>query len=193
MKITQVRFIKSATSEKHFPSYSFPEFAFLGRSNVGKSSLINMITGKKGLVKVGAKPGVTRTLNFFLLNDRISLVDLPGYGYARVSKEIRKTFPPMIKNYLSRRESLKLLFLLIDIRRVPDESENDMISFAAIRDIPVAVIATKCDKLSRSAKLKAATVISCALGLDRDHVFFSSSKSKEGKKEILSLIRQFSD
>jgi len=192
MKIKQIRFITSATSPRHYPDYSCPEFAFMGRSNVGKSSLINMLTGRKDLVKVGGKPGVTTTINFFLLNEAISLVDLPGFGYARLPKEKRKTFLPMIKEYVVGRLSLKTVFLLIDIRRTPDDFERELIGVITGRSVPVAIVATKSDKISRNLRKRALNDISKALGLEPDYIFTSSAKTGEGKREILSLVREFS-
>ncbi|HDP79429.1 MAG TPA: YihA family ribosome biogenesis GTP-binding protein [Spirochaetes bacterium] len=192
MKIKQIRFITSATSPRHYPDYSCPEFAFMGRSNVGKSSLINMLTGRKDLVKVGGKPGVTTTINFFLLNETISLVDLPGFGYARLPKETRKTFLPMIKEYVGGRMTLKTVFLLIDIRRTPDDFERELIEVITGRSVPVAIVATKGDKISRNLRKRALNDISKALGLDPEYIFISSAKTGEGKREILSLVREFS-
>ncbi|MFW5770211.1 MAG: ribosome biogenesis GTP-binding protein YihA/YsxC, partial [Spirochaetota bacterium] len=125
MKINKAEFIKSAVKPEQYPQLPYPEFAFAGRSNVGKSSLINMVTGNSRLVKVGSKPGVTKTINFFSINDTICMADLPGYGYAKVPMELKKQFYPMIKLYFSNRDRLKLVFLLIDIRRVPGDFEKE--------------------------------------------------------------------
>ena len=124
MNILNIQFVKSCASASQFPRYQHPEIAFFGRSNVGKSSLINMLMKKKNLVKTGSKPGVTKTVNFFLLNDSISIADLPGFGYAKVPLEIKKAFLPLIKRYIDSRDNLKLAFLLIDIRRTPDRFET---------------------------------------------------------------------
>ena len=110
MKIKNANFVKSCTKVADLPNYPYPEFAFFGRSNVGKSSLINMLMGRKKLVRTGSKPGVTRTINIFVANEKISIVDLPGYGYSKVPHELKKKFLPMIKNYINKRENLKLAF-----------------------------------------------------------------------------------
>jgi GTP-binding protein len=188
MKIKKAFFLKSCNSVRDFPEYSYPEFAFMGRSNVGKSSLINMITGRKNLVKVGSKPGVTKLINFFLLNDNTSLADLPGFGYSKLPKELKKTFLPLIRKYINSRENLRLAFLLIDIRRTPDEFEREIITLLSNRDIPVAIIATKCDKLSKNQIIINGKEIAAALLVKTDSIFFSSAKTREGRKEILDLI-----
>lgn len=192
LKFKKVIFLKSCTKPDQFPQYPYPEFAFIGRSNVGKSSLINMITSHKNLVKTGARPGVTKTINYFIADDRISFADLPGYGYAALPVELKKTFLPMVKSYIKSRENLRLAFLLIDIRRVPDSFEHDMIKYLIEHDIRIAITLTKCDKLSNNQKQKHMTIITEALGVDADSVFFTSSKSGAGKKELLELIDEFS-
>ena len=192
MKITDVYFLKSAATMQGFPDYLFPEFAFLGRSNVGKSSFINMIVGRKSIVKVGARPGVTQLINFFILNKGISLADMPGYGYAKLPANIKKKFLPLIIKYIKNRDNLKLAFLLVDIRRTPGEMEKNIIGALAERGVPTAIIATKCDKLSKSALKKNAVVIAEELQIGLDSIFFTSAKTGQGKDEILSLIEEYS-
>lgn len=191
MKIKDVSFLKSAGRIAEFPEYSYPEVAFFGRSNVGKSSLINMIVERKSLVKVGSKPGVTRMINFFILNNRISLADMPGYGYAKLPKSVSEKFLPLIRDYIKSRDNLKLTFLLVDIRRKPEKAEKDLIAFISAEEIPIAVIATKCDKLSKNQRIKNSRMIASELEIDNDSVFFSSSVSGEGKDEIQDLIQEF--
>ncbi len=191
MKIKNAYFLKSCTSPSQFPSYPFPEFAFLGRSNVGKSSLMNMLLGQKGLVRTGARPGVTQMINFFIVNDNSSFVDLPGFGYAKLPADVKKKFMPLIRNYLENRENLKLVFLLIDIRRTPGDYEEDILEFLEKMKIPVVITLTKCDKLSGSQKKKRLMEIGEAMGLDRDSIFLSSCKTGEGKKELLAVINSF--
>ncbi|HPV42734.1 MAG TPA: ribosome biogenesis GTP-binding protein YihA/YsxC [Spirochaetota bacterium] len=192
MKIHEVHFLKSCTAPSQFPRYAHPEFAFLGRSNVGKSSLINMLMRKKDLVKTGSRPGVTRTINFFLLNDAISIADLPGFGYAKLPMEMRKTFLPLIKKYISTRANLKLAFLLIDIRRTPDDFEAEILSLLAGQKVPAAITLTKSDKLSRNQRSLRVREISESLGVSRDALFISSAKSGDGRREILGLINEYS-
>jgi GTP-binding protein len=188
MKIQDVRFLKSCSAPSQFPRYSYPEFAFLGRSNVGKSSLINMLMRKKDLVKTGSRPGVTKTVNFFVLNDAISIADLPGFGYAKVPLEMKKAFLPLIRKYISTRANLRLAFLLIDIRRTPDDYEVEILSLLARRGIPVAITLTKCAKLSQNHRDQRIRQISETLGIERDSLFTSSAKSGDGRREILRLI-----
>lgn len=192
LKIRDVRFIKSCNNAAQFPKHPYPEFAFIGRSNVGKSSLINMLMKKKDLVKTGSKPGVTRMINFFVLNDALSLADLPGFGYAKIPLELKKTFLPMIKNYLLKRETLKLVFLLIDIRRVPDRFEEELLGLITGNRTAVAVILTKCDKVSRSVRVRNARVIGEALGLSPDVLFFTSARTGDGRRDLMRLIEEYS-
>ena len=192
IKIKTADFLKSAVKASDFPDYSYPEFAFFGRSNVGKSSLINTLTGRKSLLKVGAKPGVTKMINFFIINGKISLVDMPGYGYAKLPKKIKNIFIPLMQDYIKKRDNLRLTFLLIDIRRKPEEYEKELISFLSEHEIPIAIIATKCDKLSKNQRAKQIKIISIELGIGIDSIFLSSSKSNEGKNEIHRLLGEFS-
>jgi GTP-binding protein len=192
MKSVQVEFLKSAPGLKFFPDLPHPEFAFVGRSNVGKSSLLNMIAGQKNLCRTGARPGVTQTVNFFIMNRNTTLVDLPGYGYARVSKTLKKQFQPLVSIYLQNRGALRLVFLLVDIRRVPGDYEKSIITECGERNVPVAIIATKCDKLSNNALAKQSREISQALDIDAGSIFFTSSKSGMGKREILGLMEEYS-
>ena len=192
MKFKNVVFLKSCKKAADFPKYPYPEFAFLGRSNVGKSSLINMITGIKNLVKTGSRPGLTQLVNFFIADDKISIVDLPGYGYAKAPEEIRSSFMPMIKSYIAARENLKLAFLLIDIRRVPDEREKDILGLLANAKVPIAIIMTKCDKLSNNQIQSAIAKTTKFFEIEPDSVFITSAETQKGKKEILGLIFEFS-
>ncbi len=191
MKFKTATFQKSCSRRSGFPDHSCPEFAFIGRSNVGKSSLINMLLNRRNLVKTGAKPGVTRTINFFLIDDIISIADLPGFGYAKLPRNVREAFLPLIKEYITGRENLKLAFLLIDVRRVPDSYEREFIRLLTANRIPVAIVLTKCDKLTRNRKIKNSKIIEEELEIESGTLFFSSSKTGEGKREILSLIKEY--
>ena len=192
MKITDVYFLKSAADVSGFAEYEYPEFAFFGRSNVGKSSFINMIVGRKSIVKVGSRPGVTQLVNFFVLNEGISLADMPGYGYAKLPLAVKKKFLPLIIKYIKNRDNLRLAFLLVDIRRIPDEMERNIISILTEKEVPTAIIATKCDKLSKTALKKHAVVIAKELQIGLDSIFFTSAKTRQGKEEILNLIEEYS-
>jgi GTP-binding protein len=191
VNILNIQFVKSCASASQFPRYQHPEIAFLGRSNVGKSSLINMLMKKKNLVKTGSKPGVTKTVNFFLLNDSISIADLPGFGYAKVPLEIKKAFLPLIRKYIDSRENLKLAFLLIDIRRTPDRFEMELLSHLAKRRVPAAITLTKCDKLSRNQREQRIRLIAGELGISSDALFLTSAKSGDGRREMLRLIEEY--
>lgn len=191
MKIKNAIFIKSCTKSRDYPVTGHPEIAFLGRSNAGKSSLINMLVNRKDLVKTGAKPGVTKTINFFLLNDMVSVADLPGYGYAKLPMEMRKTFLPMIREYIGNRTTLKLAFLLMDIRRTPDDFDHDLIRFIIERKVPVALVLTKSDKLTRNQRKRRIEEIRDEFGVNGDSIFPTSSHTGEGKRELLAIIDQF--
>jgi len=191
VNILSIQFVKSCASASQFPRYQHPEIAFFGRSNVGKSSLINMLMKKKNLVKTGSKPGVTKTVNFFLLNDSISIADLPGFGYAKVPLEIKKAFLPLIRKYIDSRDNLKLAFLLIDIRRTPDRFELELLSHLAKRRVPAAITLTKCDKLSRNQREQRIRLICGELGITREALFLTSAKSGDGRKEMLRLIEEY--
>ncbi|MBN2400844.1 MAG: YihA family ribosome biogenesis GTP-binding protein [Spirochaetes bacterium] len=192
MKINNVKFVKSAAKVADFPRFSFPEFAFFGRSNVGKSSLINMITGRRNLVKVGSRPGVTKLVNFFLINESICLADMPGFGYAELPKNVKGKFLPLIKDYINNRSNLRLTFLLVDIRRTPGDLERDIVTLLTENEKPVAIIATKCDKLTRTGKKVSAEKIAREFDIDANSIYFSSSKTTDGRKKIHRLIEEYS-
>lgn len=191
MKITDAVFVKSAVKPKDFPGEKLPEFAFFGRSNVGKSSLINMLVGKKGLVKTGGTPGVTQTINFFRINNSWYFVDLPGFGFAKAPKEVKDTFFPMITNYLISGRDLRIAFLLVDCRRTPGDFEEEIITALSEHGIPTALVATKCDKLSKSKLAVQLGEIAQALDIAREDIFSTSAKSGMGKKELLGLVGKF--
>jgi GTP-binding protein len=148
MKVRSARFVKSATSPEHYPRDGRPEIAFLGRSNVGKSSLINSLLGVNGLARTSGTPGRTQLINFFLINDGFYFVDLPGYGYAKVPAAIRKEWGPMVEKYLASRPNLVLSVLITDSRRKPTELDQQMIEWLEARQKPFVIAATKADKLS---------------------------------------------
>ncbi len=188
MKIKTVEFIKSAVQTDHYPEYNFPEIAFAGRSNVGKSSLINTLIQRKNMVKTSSKPGCTQLINFFLVNESLSFVDLPGYGYAKVSKKIRAQWQPMVERYLSHRESLLGLVLLIDIRRDPAKEEFEMIEWLESNQKPYLVILTKSDKLSKTKQEKRRIAICSQIDRDKNGVILFSSKTRKGRDAILDEI-----
>ncbi len=186
MRSVKSEFIKSVKDPKYFPSDNLPEVAFAGRSNVGKSSLINTLLGRKGIAKISSTPGKTRLINFFVVNDRIRFVDLPGYGYARVPIKVRQGWRPMVEAYLRSREALCLVVVIVDIRRVPSEGDMELFQWLDHHGIKGCLVATKVDKLSRNRRKDQLALIAEALG-NKPIPF--SSVTKEGKKEVWNAIQ----
>ncbi len=191
MKITSAEFVKSSTSVKDCPEQVFPEYAFLGRSNVGKSSLINMLIARKNLAKTSGTPGKTRLLNHFLVNDTWYLCDLPGYGFAKISKSIREKWEQTIKNYLHHRENLLCAFVLIDIRHEALKNDLEFLSWMGMKGLPFAIVFTKADKLSRAKVQLQIAKYEKKLALQWEPlppIYVSSSATGEGRDDILNLI-----
>jgi GTP-binding protein len=188
MKIRDVQFVKSAVKPDQYPDYTVPEIAFAGRSNVGKSSMINTLIQRKDLVKTSSRPGCTQLINFFLINDAVSFVDLPGYGYAKVSKKIRAAWQPMVERYLTHRTNLLGLVLIIDIRRDPREEERNLAQWLISHDMPYLVVLTKTDKLSRTQQQKRAAAISSQMNRSAGDVILFSAKTRVGRETILDEI-----
>lgn len=196
MKINTARFLCSSQKLNQCPQDALPEFAFIGRSNVGKSSLINMLTNNAALAKVSSSPGKTRLINHFLINGQWYLVDLPGYGYARVSKSQRGEFSALIRNYVLRRENMALLFVLIDSRLEPQRIDLDFIAMLGENGVPFAIVFTKCDK--QSANLTASNVARFRRTLletweELPPMFLTSSEKRQGRDEILDFIGEVID
>lgn len=154
MKVTRAEFVGAATEPGRFPPARLPEVAFAGRSNVGKSSAINRILGRHGLARTSSTPGRTQQLNFFAIDDRLCFVDLPGYGYARVSKAARAAWRPLVESYLSTRGALAGVILLVDVRRGLEEEEHALLDFVAALNLPALLVATKIDKLGRGERAR---------------------------------------
>src|SRR5437588_2043854 len=187
--IRNVEFIGGmAEKEGWRPDSSLPEIAFAGRSNVGKSSLLNSLVRRKSFARVSRTPGRTHEINFFRVNNAFVLVDLPGYGYARVSKERRAAWKPLMENYLRQTPQLRGIVLLLDIRREPSEDDRAMLDFLAETEVPTIVALTKTDKLTRAAAKQRAADVSAALALDSDQVIPFSSHSGQGRVELLEAI-----
>ena len=189
MKITSSEFIISAMRISQYPTDNLPEFMLVGRSNVGKSSFINTITGNKKMARVSSTPGKTRNLNFYLLNNSFYLVDVPGYGYAQTSKKEQKKFGLMIEEYLENRANLVRTFMLVDLRHKPSDDDILMYKYLKFYNIPVTIVATKSDKLSNNKKEKAKNTIIKTLELDKnDNIVILSNITREGKEAILNEI-----
>ncbi|HLB05369.1 MAG TPA: ribosome biogenesis GTP-binding protein YihA/YsxC [Thermodesulfobacteriota bacterium] len=187
MKIVSAEFIKSAVHERDFPKEKCPEMAFVGRSNVGKSSLINTLVGRKGLAKTSSTPGRTRLVNFFRINHKLTFVDLPGYGYAKVAASLREEWGPMIEGYLEKRDNLKGVVLIMDIRRPPEKEEEMLIEFLSSLEIPVVFALTKVDKLSGNERTRQLKLFKT--GLNGIAIPFSATTG-EGKDEIWKAITE---
>lgn len=154
MKVTKAEIVTSAVSEKQYPDTNFPEIALAGRSNVGKSSFINRLIDRKNLVRTSSKPGKTRTLNFYNINDSFYFVDVPGYGYAKVSKQERNRWGRMMEEYFETREQLRGVILIVDIRHDPTKDDMQMYEYVTYLDIPLLIIATKLDKIPKTKQAK---------------------------------------
>ncbi len=188
MKITSAEFITSAAKPAQYPPADLPEVAFAGRSNVGKSSLINVLVNRKRLVKTSSTPGRTQLINFFDINGSVTFVDLPGYGYAKVPVSVRKKWGPMIETYLSGRKTLIGVVIILDIRRTPKQEEHDLIAWLGHHSIAMIVVLTKTDKLSKTKQSKQCTVIANSLEMDPDHLILFSAKSRKGREEVWHAI-----
>jgi GTP-binding protein len=188
MLITSAEFVTSAVRPEQYPPADLPEFAFAGRSNVGKSSLINTLVSRKKLVLTSSTPGKTRLINFFRVNDALMFVDLPGYGYARVSEDERRKWRPMIERYLSARENLKTVVVILDIRRTPNEEDAQLLDWLARREIPTVLVVTKSDKLSKTAQAKQRRAIADTLEVDPEELLLFSSKSRQGRELLWRIL-----
>ncbi len=189
MKITSADFIKSAREPSQYPNSLLPEVAFAGRSNVGKSSLINVLVNRKRLAKTSTTPGRTRLLNFFVINNLLYFTDLPGYGYARVPLSVKMEWGPMVERYFKERENLRLVILILDIRRDPSENDLSLLEWFRFYDICSLVILTKVDKLSRNQIKIRQQRIQEILGLPLDsNIILFSAKTGEGKGAVWKEI-----
>ena len=189
--IKTITFLQSETDWRKAPPPSLPEYAFIGRSNVGKSSLINMLANHKGIAKTSSKPGKTQTINHFLVNNAWYLVDLPGYGYAKISKTMREKWVKMIHDYLVLRENLQLVFVLIDARLEPQKNDLEFINSLGESGIPFAIIFTKSDKLSAlrvSQNVEAFKQAMLETWEELPSIFISSAETAKGRDEILDFI-----
>ncbi|MFH1756774.1 MAG: ribosome biogenesis GTP-binding protein YihA/YsxC [Pseudomonadota bacterium] len=191
MKVTSAEFIKSATKPSEYPTGNFPEVAMAGKSNVGKSSLINVLVNRKNLARTSSSPGRTQMINFFRVNGKISLVDLPGYGYSKAPLEVRKTWKPMVESYLQTRQEICLVVLILDARRGTSPDDLALLDWLDYHGIPCAIALTKADKLSqleRARQKKALAEISLLSGKT---LLFFSAVTGEGKDELWKLIQVY--
>jgi len=188
MNIKSAEFVTSAAKPAQYPPVQYPEMAFAGRSNVGKSSLINTLVNRKHLVKTSSTPGRTQLINFFDINNTFTFVDLPGYGYAKVPAAVRKNWGPMIETYLSTRKTLKGVVVIMDIRRIPRQEEHDLIDWLKYFSIAGILVLTKTDKLSKPKRLKQHIAIAEALVVAPDKLILFSAKSRQGKDAIWDAI-----
>jgi len=192
MKIKSANFVISNSDVAKCPKERLPEYAFIGRSNVGKSSLINMLTGQNKLAKTSGRPGKTQLINHFKINNNWFLVDLPGYGYAKVSKSIKKTFQSFIKNYFLQREQLICTFVLIDCRHEPQKIDLEFMEFLGENEIPFCIVFTKSDKLKLSELNRNIQVytkkMTTTIWEEMPQYFVTSATSSNGKDELLNFI-----
>ncbi len=193
MKIKTAKFVISNTDVSKCPKERIPEYAFIGRSNVGKSSLINMLTNHKKLAKISGKPGKTQLINHFLINDNWFLVDLPGYGYAKVSKSKRKSFQDFIKDYFLQREQLVCSFILVDSRHEPQKIDLEFMQFLGENGIPFCIVFTKADKMGNTKLQKNLINYKNKILESWESVpthFVTSSETSMGKEDVLKFIEQ---
>jgi GTP-binding protein len=189
MKVNEAQFIISAVGPSQYPNDALPEIALAGRSNVGKSSLINRLIQRKNLARTSSQPGKTQTLNYYLINTDLYFVDLPGYGYAKVSKTKREVWGKFIEDYLLKREEIKLLLLLVDLRHPPSKDDIGMYEWLKHVDVPICVVATKADKIPKSKWQKHLKIVRDALIFDpSDRLIIFSSETGLGKDDLWQVI-----
>jgi len=194
MKITKTEFIKSATQVSQYPLPTLPEIAFAGRSNVGKSSLINALLGRKNLAKTSNTPGRTQLINFFTINDKMSFVDLPGYGFAKVARSVKENWGEMIEAYLRQRTNLALVVLILDIRRVPNEDDLSLRDWLDHYRIPYLYVLTKSDKLSNNQSVKQKQIIEKILNVSKEEkLILFSAKTQKGKDDLWKILGKYSN
>lgn len=190
MQIESVNEPIIAVRRSQYPEDKKPEFLLVGRSNVGKSSFINTLIERKNFARTSSKPGKTQTLNFYKVNDAFYLVDVPGYGYASVSKDTQKKFGLMIEEYLKSRENLKHVFMLIDYRHKPTEDDVLMYEFLKYYNLDITIVATKYDKVGKNGRIKQDKLIKDTLKFDDNEFITFSSVTKKGRTEVLSIIEE---
>ncbi|MEJ2154060.1 MAG: ribosome biogenesis GTP-binding protein YihA/YsxC [Desulfobacteraceae bacterium] len=190
MHVKSAQFITSAVKIQQYPTADLPEVAFAGRSNVGKSSLINKLVNRKRLVKTSSTPGRTQLINFFQVNGELSLVDLPGYGYAKVPAAVRRQWGPMVEAYIAHRPNLKCVVLLMDLRRTPRDEEFQLLDWLDHHQIPTILVLTKADKLSKMKRSQQCKSAAETLGVEGSDLVLFSAKTGLGKDALWELIER---
>jgi len=188
MKVISAEFITSAVKPSQYPPPATAEIAFAGRSNVGKSSLINTLVNRKHLVKTSSTPGRTQLINFFNINNLFSFVDLPGYGYAKVPAAVQEQWGPMVETYLSTRKTLKGVVLILDIRRLPKQEEFDLIAWLDHYGIPIILVVTKADKIKKSKQNSQVSAIARALNTVNEDLLLFSAKTRLGRDKVWKAV-----
>lgn len=192
MKCDDVELVQSAVRVSQYPTDGLPEFLILGRSNVGKSSFINAVINRKSLARTSATPGKTQTLNFYMIDKLVYLVDVPGYGYAKVNKQKKEKFGLMIEEYIKNRKELKHVFLLIDYRHKPTQDDLLMYNYLKYYNLSVSIICTKYDKIKKSVEIKQDKLINSCLDLaENDNIIKFSSVTKQGREEVHNIIKKY--
>nr|WP_315048183.1 ribosome biogenesis GTP-binding protein YihA/YsxC [uncultured Leptotrichia sp.] len=187
MRIKKADFVKSAVKEVDYPEFNGIEFSFIGRSNVGKSSLINSLTGRRSLARTSKTPGRTQLINYFLIDNEIYFIDLPGYGFAKVPDAVKKDWGKTIETYLTSKRK-KIVFLLLDLRRIPSGEDMEMLRWLEHYEVEYYIVFTKSDKLSNNEKFKQLKEIKKKLQFDNEDVFFYSSLKNTGREELTDFI-----
>ena len=190
MHITEAEFVTSAVKPSQYPPEDLPEIAFAGRSNVGKSSLINTLVNRKRLVKTSSTPGRTQLINFFKINQALYFTDLPGFGYAKVPKAVQKKWGPMVERYIAARSNLLGLVVLMDIRREPGEKEKDLLDWLEHLRIAYIPVVTKCDKVSKNKLTHRLSAIAVELNLAPEDLILFSAKTRKGLPDLWNSISQ---
>ncbi len=192
MKVTTAEIVISAVKPEQYPNSTLPEFALAGRSNVGKSSFINKMMNRKNLARTSSKPGKTQTLNFYLINESFYFVDVPGYGFAKVSKQEREAWGKMMETYFTTREQLRAVILIVDLRHPPTKDDVMMYEFLKHYEIPTIIIATKADKIPKGKWQKHGKVVRETLNIvDGDELILFSAETGQGKDEAWSVLQRF--
>ena len=188
LKILDVELTISAVRKSQFPTDNRSEFLLVGRSNVGKSSFINTLISRKNFARTSATPGKTQTLNFYLVNDYFYLVDAPGYGFAKVSQKLKNKFGLIMEDYLEQRDNLKMVFMLVDFRHKPTDDDIMMYNYLVHYNIPVTIICTKVDKVSKNSREKQIGIITKTLNVNKEDLILFSSLTKLGRQEVYNKL-----